>query len=171
MNSAIEEELHKKLQDFSKKLPHFKDGRIDYTHAKTSPAVLCFVMHQGRLLLVKRSDKVLAYGGKWHGIGGFLDDPQKSLMQKIHEELNEELGVQEKDIDHVVTGKMLRVDDPFLKRTWELCLALVELKTKPPIRLDWEHTAYRWISPEELSSYDTVPGLSNAFAEAQKMKK
>lgn len=171
MNSAIEEELHKKLQDFSKELPHFKDGRIDYTHAEISPAVLCFVMHQARLLLVKRSDKVLAYGGKWHGIGGFLDDPQKSLMQKIHEELNEELGVQEKDIDHVVTGKMLRVDDPFFKRTWELCLALVELKAEPTIRLDWEHTAYRWIDPEDLASYDAVPGLQDAFEVARNMEK
>ena len=171
MHSTIEEELQKKLQDFSKKLPHFKDGRIDYTHAETSPAVLCFVMHQGRLLLVKRSDKVLADGGKWYGIGGFLDDPQKSLMQKIHEELNEELGVQEKDIERIYTGKFLRVDDPFLKRTWELYLALVELKIEPAIRLDWEHTEYRWILPDELPSYDTVPGLSKAFAEAQKMKK
>lgn len=166
MSTDIEKDLQKKLENLSKKLPHFEDGRIDYTRASVSPAVLCFVMCNGKLLLAKRGQKVLAYPGKWHGIGGFLDDPNKSLLQKIKEELNEELGVQEKDIAQITTGKVIRVDDPILRRTWDLYLAIVELKVETHMRLDWEHTECRWIAPEEIEKYDTVPGLDHAFQEA-----
>jgi translation initiation factor 2B subunit (eIF-2B alpha/beta/delta family) len=31
------------------------------------------------------------------------------------------------------------------------------------IRLDWEHTEYRWVDPNELHSYETVPKLEEAF--------
>ncbi len=166
MHTDIEKDLHKALENFSKTLPHFEDGRIDYTRASVSPAVLCFVMCKGKLLLAKRGQKVLAYPGKWHGIGGFLDDPQKSLQQKIYEELNEELGIRKEDIAEISTGKVIRVDDPFLHRTWDLYLSVVELKIQTVIRLDWEHTEYRWITPEDIEKYDTVPGLDHAFHEA-----
>jgi hypothetical protein len=31
------------------------------------------------------------------------------------------------------------------------------LKDEPKIKLGWEHTEYKWIKPEELKIFGTVP--------------
>ena len=49
--------------------------------------------------------------------------------------------------------------DEKLGREWIRNLYLVELST-PEIKLDWEHTDYRWISPDEIDNFETTPGLT-----------
>jgi len=44
----------------------------------------------------------------------------------------------------------------------------VDLKKKPDIKLNWEHTEYRWIKPEELKKFDIVPSLDNSLKRAFK---
>ena len=67
-------------------LPKFEDGRIDYTSSKKAPILLCFVKFQEKILLVKRSNKVGNYQGKWNVVAGFIDEP-KPLKEKVLEEL------------------------------------------------------------------------------------
>jgi hypothetical protein len=62
------------ISRLAEKLPKFLDGRIDYTDAKEAAVLNCFVMHDGELLLLKRSDKVSHYKGVWHVVAGFLDE-------------------------------------------------------------------------------------------------
>ena len=40
---------------------------------------------------------------------------------------------------------------------------LVELKDKSEIKLDWEHTEFKWIKPEEMKNYDTVTSLDKSL--------
>ncbi len=40
---------------------------------------------------------------------------------------------------------------------------LVELKNKIEIKLDWEHTEYRWIGVKELKDYDFVTDLDETL--------
>ena len=35
----------------------------------------------------------------------------------------------------------------------------MELKEKPKIRLDFEHTESRWVKKKDLSKYDAVPNM------------
>ena len=36
--------------------------------------VTCFLMHQGKLLVLRRSAKVRTYQGKWAGVSGYIED-------------------------------------------------------------------------------------------------
>ncbi len=43
-----------------------------------------------------------------------------------------------------------------------------ELKNKPEIILDWEHTEYKWIKSKELKNFDMVPNLDKSLENASK---
>ena len=150
------------LKKFHEKLPKFPDGRIDYTESDTAPVVSIFVKHREEILILKRSEKVSTYQGKWNNIGGYLDE-FKDVKQKVLEELREETGIEEEMIASIKTGKFSEFSDKILNKTWLIHPFIVELKEKPEIKLDWEHTEYRWIKPEEISEFDIVPDLDKSW--------
>lgn len=154
----MNQEYSKIISEFAEKLPHFPDGRIDYSNSKEAPVLNCFVEFNGKLLLLKRSDKVGAYKGKWNSIGGYLDD-SKSLDQKVKEELSEELNIEDDDIANIKIGSAYKFHDQAIDKIWHIFPVLAELKTKPKIKLDWEHTDFVWIDIDEIKNYDTVPKL------------
>jgi hypothetical protein len=39
------------------------------------------------------------------------------------------------------------------------------------IRIDWEHDEARWINPDEIQSYDTVPKLKETLESVYQMNK
>ena len=148
------------LNKFDKILPHFDDGRINYTGAKEAPVINCFIKFQNEILLLKRSEKVSSYQGKWNSIGGFIDEAV-SLENKAITEAKEELGITEENIKSIQTGKRIDFYDKDIDITWYIFPVLIELKAKPEIKLDWEHTDFVWINPEDLNKYDTVSDLEN----------
>lgn len=148
-----------------KTLPHFPDGRIDYTTAAKCPVINVIVTYEGRTLLLKRSDKVMAYKGKWNCIGGFLDEVG-TIEDKIHEELREELSVLPTLVERIAYVDPIEVVDSAIGRTWLIQPAVVVLKEQPIITLDWEHTDYAWVLQSEVSKYDTVEGLDKLIEKA-----
>ena len=50
-----------------------------------------------------------------------------------------------------------------INKKWIVTPVLVELKDKPEIKLDWEHTEFEWIKPEEMKNYDTVVSLDKSL--------
>jgi hypothetical protein len=66
----IQDDLKLLLDEFSKILPKFPDGRINYTTSQRCPVITCFVMYEGKILLLKRSDKVGTYKGFWNSVSG-----------------------------------------------------------------------------------------------------
>lgn len=148
--------LNTLLKSFSEKLPHFPDGRIDYTCSDTAPVVTIYVIFKGKVLLLKRSNDVLTYKGKWNTVAGYIDE-LKPLQEKIFGELSEELGIQKKDIKTIHIGESYTFTDNSTKKTWIVYPVNVELTKKIDIILDWEHTEYRWIDPSDIDHYDTVP--------------
>ena len=154
-------DVHKILQEFSG-LPRFADGRIDYSDSHRAPVVTCFVRHQGKILLLKRSDRVHTYQGKWNTVAGYLDEP-KTIRQKALLEVKEELGITQRFVARVLLGEPYEFYDPEAQRSWIVHPVLLDLKRRPKINLDWEHTDMEWISPDEIPSYDTVPRLEESF--------
>jgi isopentenyldiphosphate isomerase len=153
------------LENFSEKLPHFPDGRIDYRTSSEAPVITCFVQYEGRILLLRRSDKVGTYRGMWNSVAGYIDEIVP-LQQKILEELREELGIREEDIAEIRIAAPYRSVDEAIDKTWIIFPCLTRLKILPQISLDWEHTQYRWISPEELEGYLIVPDLDKSLEKA-----
>ena len=104
----------------------------------------------------------IGYKNKWNAIAGYLDEV-RLIKDKILEELREEIGVDEKNI------KFIEVKDPYksidnkINKTWIIHPVLVELNKKPEIKLDWEHTEFKWINPEDLKGYDFVKDLDKTL--------
>ena len=155
-------DINKLLKEFSGKLPRFPDGRIDYTNSDRAPVLSCFVEYDGLILLLKRSDKVLAYHGKWNSVAGFIDKPMP-LYDLALIELKEELGIYKKIIKGFKTGKPYNLQDKSIGKTWIVHPMLAELTSMPKIKLDWEHTDYKWIDPKDIKKYDIIPKLDKAL--------
>ena len=150
------------IKKFYKKLPRFKDGRIDYSKSSKAPVLTCVIKYKSRILLLKRSNKVGTYKGKWQVVAGYLDE-LKPLKEKVLEELKEELKVSEKLIKKITYGKRFSFKDKKINKTWIVHPVLAELKQRPKINLSEEHTEYKWIFPEEIKKYDTVPNLKKSL--------
>jgi len=157
-----EPNIQQLLKENAVNLPRFPDGRIDYSTSDWAAVLTCFVRFEDKILLLKRSDRVRTHKGKWHTVAGYVDEP-KPIREKALEELHEELGISEQIILQCKMGSPYEFFDPDEQKTWLVYPVLVELKQKPEIKLDWEHTELKWISPNKLMTYDTVPKLDESL--------
>ena len=162
-----ERKVLEKIEELGKGLPRFPDGRINYSNAPAAPVVTIFVRYKGEILILKRGDKVATYRGKWNVVAGYLDEI-RPVKEKVLEELREEAGISESDILSFHFGRPLKFADKSIGKTWFVHPVLVEMKEKPRIRLDWEHTEYRWIRPEEIKNFDAVSNLAKGWKAASK---
>lgn len=157
------------LMDLSKKLPRFPDGRLDYSKSDIAPVITVFIKYKDKILLLKRSEKVSTYRGKWNTVAGYIDEI-KPLEKKVLEELREELGIERGNILSMHIAGHFEFADPKIGKTWIVTPVLVEIR-EPKIALDWEHTEYVWIRPEELKNFDTVPNLDKSLEKALEVLK
>jgi isopentenyldiphosphate isomerase len=150
--------------EFAKKLPKFPDGRIDYSTSDIAPVIGIFVKYGDEILLLKRSDKVRTYKGLWGMVAGYLDEA-KPVMQKALEEIKEELGIilNEQDILSVKIADPFEFKDNAANKTWLTCNILIELKKKPKIKLDWEHTEYKWVKLEDIKNFNKIPSFEQSL--------
>jgi 8-oxo-dGTP pyrophosphatase MutT (NUDIX family) len=123
--------------------------------------VTCLLQHEGRVLVLKRSDAVRTHRGKWAGVSGGVDadTPLKQAFQEILEETG--LGVDELQL--IRQGKSLDIEDTENDVNWCVHPFLFSIADPSRVRLDWEHTESRWVDPSELESLDTVPRLKETW--------
>ena len=129
---------------------------------ETVHVVTAFLRHDGRILLLRRSERVGSYRGCWAAVSGYLEEPAP-LAQALRE-IEEETGIPAAAVALVAEGPPLVVDDESLRRRWVVHPFLFDLASPPTVRLDWEHSALRWAHPAELASLPTVPRLADALA-------
>jgi len=127
--------------------------------------VTCFLVHRGpegdRVLLLRRSGRVSTYQGRWAGVSGYLEaaDP----LEQAYTELAEEVGLGRDQVRLVADCGVLDLYDPDLGRRWRVHLFMFEVQDPALVRIDWEHTEARWVRPEEVAHYETVPGLAEGL--------
>ena len=164
LDSDVDSNLAEILMDLSKKLPKFPDGRINYSKSDVAPVITVFVKYKNEILLLKRSEKVSTYKGKWNTVAGYLDEI-KPIEEKVLEELREELVINKENILSMHVTGHFEFKDLKIGKTWIVTPVLVEIR-EPKIALNWEHTDYAWILPEELKNFDTVPNLDKSLEKA-----
>jgi ADP-ribose pyrophosphatase YjhB (NUDIX family) len=157
--------LGKALQRFDKELPHFPDGRIDYSDAGSALALGIIVFSGDKFLLVKRSQEVGFYPCKWNWVSGFIDE-QKPLRDFAEQELYEETGISSQYFRKVFFASPVTVTDDALGKTWFMYPAVVALASEVVPELDWEAQDHAWVTPAQLSSYETVPGVTDSIRAA-----
>lgn len=159
--------IPKIVKDLYKKYSHFPDGRIDYSNKKTCAVMTIFVEFKGKVLIMKRSDKVSTYKGKWMTLAGYYDE-KVPLRKKVLEEFREEIGLDYKIIKSFEVFTPIKIPDKKINKEWMIFTCKIVLKKRPKIKLDWEHTGYKWVKPDEVLKMDIVPSLAASMDKVYK---
>jgi 8-oxo-dGTP pyrophosphatase MutT (NUDIX family) len=125
--------------------------------------VTAFIEYRGKILLLRRSQKVKTMKGKWAGVSGYIEKSEEPVRRAITE-IKEETGFTDENIKFLEEGKPLEAADNMTPNniTWVVHPFYFRSNTDD-VQLDWEHDAYKWIHPSELEKFDTVPRLKEAF--------
>ena len=129
----------------------------DFTEKRV---VTCFLESDGELLLLRRSQQVGSYNGRWAGVSGFIETtPDEQALTEIREET----GLQPDNIQLIRKGEVLTIEDEELGVRWLVHPYLFHINDRRKIHTDWEHTETRWITPEDIGKFTTVPRLKETL--------
>ncbi|MCD6331545.1 MAG: NUDIX pyrophosphatase [Thermoplasmata archaeon] len=124
--------------------------------------VVTAVLKNGdKILILKRGDKVRTYKGKWACVSGYLEENEEAL-ERAYIEIEEETGLKRDDVKLIKAGEPIEFYDEKEKMSWRVHPFLFEAK-RGDVKIDWEHTEYKWIYPEEIVKYETVPKLKDVI--------
>ena len=129
---------------------------------RSTKIVTSFIKADGKLLILKRSDKVRSMKGLWAGVSGIIEKNEEPLKRaKI--EIFEEVGITEDKITLVKAAKEMRVNSPqYENHEWKIFPFLFETEN-PIIKLNWENSEFKWIDSNELEEYEIVPSLQKVL--------
>jgi len=127
--------------------------------------VTCFLLRRSggedEILLLRRSQQVGTYRGRWAGVSGYVEGA--APLAQAYAEISEETGLAREDVQLLRTGEPLAVVDAEAERRWIVHPFLFEVREPARIRTDWEHIETRWIQPKGIFQYETVPQLAEAL--------
>jgi len=127
-------------------------------------AVTSFILNGGKILLLKRSDRVGSFRRHWHGVSGFIEGNEKPL-KRAYMEIFQETGITRDKLSLLNAGKPLAIEEDNASLTIHPFLFSSSTKT---VRLNWENTDCRWVYPSRIRRYRTVPKLKKALEYAEK---
>jgi len=115
---------------------------------------------EGKILLLKRSQKVSTYRGMWGIVAGYVENGEKPYETAI-KEIREEVGIYEDDLELIKQLDPVGFTDFYdgKKFDWKIYPFFFIIKKKGKINIDWEHLEYCWIHPTDIEKYNTVPRL------------
>lgn len=121
----------------------FEDGG---TGSLRHVVVDALVLQDNKILLVKRSKKLLLEGGKWGDVGGFMDKDE-TAKQAAEREILEETGYRVKDL----TLLTIR-DNPDRPKEDRQNISFVFFctATEKVGEGDWESTEEKWFALDDL---------------------
>ena len=123
--------------------------------------VTCFLESDGEILILRRSRQVGSYQGKWAGVSGFIET---TADEQALVEIEEETGLSQEDLKLINKGEPLSIEDERIGIKWVVHPYLFRIKDRGKIKIDWEHKETKWIKPEEIGNYQTVPKLKETLA-------
>jgi len=133
-------------------------GTVELPDIRATPVVSVVLRNRGRILVVRRSEEVGSFRGRWSAISGYLEGREDPRHRAVRE-VREETGL--KGITFRATGPPLLARDD---RTIYVVHPFLFDAPRRQVHLDWENVEHRWIRPEELERFDTVPRLPEVVA-------
>ncbi len=128
----------------------------------TNHVITCFLEHDNKILLLKRSSQVGSYQRKWAGISGYLPEGRSALSQ-AYLEIEEEASLNSEDLVLIKSGTVLEVPDSSADSLWLVHPFRFFVKSPRRIIVDWEHVEYQWIEPPDIKKFDCVPMLYDTW--------
>ncbi len=153
-------EIMKKIAYFS--LFVIQNHIIGWNLRKVKVASTFVEREDGKILLLKRSSKVGSYRGRWGVVSGHIEEGETPHTTSL-KELSEEAGIEPAHILDMVSAKPFEVSDKKLSIRWEIYPLKVKVKKDIKVKIDWEHTKFMWINPENIVKLRTAPLLYQGF--------
>lgn len=145
----LRDELYSRLKTTS-------DPLLEEKHVVT-----CFLEHKKMILLLRRSGKVGTYKRAWAGVSGYVEtDP----LDQAYTEISEETNLFKSNVKLITKGKSIEIVDKILNRKWIVHPFLFHVTDPDRLKIDWEHTEFKWIKPGDMHKYKTVPDLDRTLA-------
>lgn len=141
------------LRDGDEAIVDGESGMMELPNVEEVNVVTCILRFKGRILILRRSQKVSTNQGMWAGVSGYIEEGELPL-DTARKEVTEETGIA--DFELIRSGEMQKVRSG--PRIWCIHPFLFETQS-PEVTIDWEHTEYRWIEPEDIDHGKTVPGF------------
>ncbi|MBT7824409.1 MAG: NUDIX domain-containing protein [Thaumarchaeota archaeon] len=124
--------------------------------------VTTFLTNSGKILLLKRSQKVKSMKNLWAGISGIIEGNEQPL-ERAKIEVYEEVGIKESNIELIKEGKIILIESPqYENHQWEVYPFLFSCNNIE-IKLNWENSESKWINVNELNEFKTVPSLDRVL--------
>ena len=124
--------------------------------------VTCFLESENKILILRRSEQVGSYQGRWAGVSGYIETTADGQALV---EIKEETGLCGEDLKLVKRGKPLLIEDDKLGVKWMVHPYLFHIKDRGKVKTDWEHKETRWIDPKDIGNYQTVPMFKETLAQ------
>jgi len=142
------------------------DGHtVDVLNVEEKHVVTSILRNRGKILLLRRSTKVGSYRGQWAGVSGYIEHGEDDRSAAVRE-LSEEIG--NGDLKPTKRLEPQRFRDSEV--VWCVHPFLFDVDSRD-ISIDWEHDAFEWVSPEDVSRYPTVPGLQTIVSRLLQKRK
>jgi len=127
-------------------------------------AVTIFLQSGDEILILLRSERVSTYPGRWAGISGSIDE-NKTVDEQALTEIEEETGLTKDNIELIKKGESLVLVDENLSLRKVIYPYLFHVVDRSKIRINWEHQKMKWIKPEDIDNYETMPKLKETLAQ------
>ena len=109
---------------------------------------------------------VKTYKGLWGGVAGYIEENEKPYETAL-KEIREEVGIEKKNVSLIAQGGPIEFTDldNGRKYDWVIHSFLFKVKDVGKLKIDWEHSEYKWIDPSEIENFDTVPYFKDIVSE------
>ena len=106
------------------------------------------------ILLLQRAGYLKMFGGKWGFIGGSIENSDKSAKDALIREIKEETGI-ELSFNEKNSMKSFSKQEHLGGPNDDIVVSdteyfIIELETKPEIKLSKEHSRYKWFDKESI---------------------
>jgi len=120
--------------------------------------VTCLLENNGKILILKRSNKVKTYKGLWGGVAGYIEQDEDPFITSI-KEIKEEVGLEKNEIKFIKKSEPIFFNDDYngKKYHWIIHPFLYSVENKNKIKIDWENSEFKWINPSDIVNFNTVP--------------
>jgi 8-oxo-dGTP pyrophosphatase MutT (NUDIX family) len=121
--------------------------------------VTSFIKNDGKILILKRSDKVKTMKCLWAGVSGIIEKSDTTPLARAKIEIFEETGINEREIELLKSIEQMKIKAAQYKNhEWNIFPFLFSTKNTK-IKLNWENSDFNWIEPNQIKNYETVPKL------------
>jgi 8-oxo-dGTP diphosphatase len=120
---------------------------------KLEGATILVMNEEGNILLLRRASNSTFAPDQWGYPGGKIEEGESSVVAAMRETEEEtELVVRDPEPLGVFNGAV----EAFFSDTFE-----------GEVKIDFEHTAWKWVAPRDLIAYDLAPAVLEIFEKAR----